>query len=280
MPELPEVESLRRSLSQVMVGTTVRLARLARADMLHRQPGSPRMPLAAGARVVALHRHGKQMAIEAERGGCLLVHLGMSGSLRLMPDAPTEERHVHACWCLERPDGSRVWLRHRDPRRFGWLESHADLDSVRTRSWSTLGPDALEIQAPILALRLKDTRRALKAVLLDQDRVAGLGNIYVDEALHRAQLHPCTRASSLQEPHVQRLAKCVRQVLQKAVQLGGSTIQDHRTADGSWGSFQRLHQVYGRAGEACLGCASPLQGTRVVQRATVFCPVCQPRRPR
>lgn len=262
-----------------MVGATIRQARLVRADMLHRQPGSPRMPLAVGARVVALHRHGKQMAVESDRGDCLLVHLGMSGSLRLMTEEPAQERHIHASWCMERPDGSRVWLRHRDPRRFGWLESHADLRSVHTHSWKCLGPDALCIDDASLVRCLEGTRRALKAVLLDQGRIAGLGNIYVDEALHRSGLHPCTRTTSLRERHVRRLAPSIRWVLRKAVDMGGSTIQDHRTADGSWGSFQRLHRVYGRAGEDCLTCASPLRSTRVVQRATVFCPMCQPRRP-
>lgn len=278
MPELPEVESLRRALQPDLIGSVVRQARLLRPDMLHRGEGGPPMPLPVGARIRDAHRHGKQLAIETEAHGCLLVHLGMSGSLRRMPDEPSGERHVHASWCLQRVDGSLFWLRHRDPRRFGWLESHRDMASVHRRCWNALGPDALDVNASALTLCLAGSARPLKAALLDQERVAGLGNIYVDETLFRAQLHPAIRAGSLRPNHVQRLAQCIRTVLQKAVAMGGSTIQDHRTADGTWGSFQRLHRVYGRLGLPCQTCGTPLRGLRITQRATVFCPRCQPRR--
>lgn len=278
MPELPEVESLRRALQPDLAGSVVRQARLLRPDMLHRNEGGPPVPLPVGARVRDAHRHGKQLAIETEAHGCLLVHLGMSGSLRRMPDEPSGERHVHACWCLERTDGSMFWLRHRDPRRFGWLESHGDMPSVRRRCWSALGPDALNVDASALGSCLAGSRRPLKAALLDQERVAGLGNIYVDESLFRAGLHPLVQAGSLRSMQVRRLAECIRWVLRKAVAMGGSTIQDHRTADGTWGSFQRLHRVYGRAGLPCLKCGNALKGLQVTQRATVFCPRCQSRR--
>lgn len=280
MPELPEVESLRRALARQLVGAVVREARLPRPDMLHREPDAPSMPLTPGAHVTALHRHGKQLVIESRGGGCLLVHLGMSGSLRLLPSEPEGERHVHAWWRFDRADGGTCCLRHRDPRRFGWLESHADLESVRSRRWSLLGPDALQVSVHELGPRLLAARRPLKAALLDQGCVAGLGNIYVDEALFRARLHPATRTHTLRAEHVRRLVRSVRSTLRKAVELGGSTIQDHRTADGSWGSFQRLHRVYGRAGEPCTVCGTALRGTRLVQRATVSCPSCQPRRVR
>ena len=279
MPELPEVESLRRSLEVQLRGAVVRSACIARRDMLHRNADAPATPLPPGCRIRALHRHGKQLVIEGSEG-CLLVHLGMSGSLRIVDGEtpPADERHVHAHWTLTCGDGRVRTFRHRDPRRFGWLESHDDLASVKAACWSQLGPDALDVQAGQLVERLAGTRRAIKSALLDQSVVAGIGNIYVDESLFRARVHPCLRADRLDGTGVKRLAACIRAVLGKAVELGGSTIQDHRTADGGWGSFQRLHRVYGRDGQPCVACGTPLRRTLVQQRATVFCPICQ-RRP-
>lgn len=280
MPELPEVESLRRSLEARLRGAEVRSACVNRPDMLHRNARAPATPLPPGSRVQALHRHGKQLVIEGSHGS-LLVHLGMSGSLRIVEgDAPpADERHVHAFWVLACTDGRTRTLRHRDPRRFGWLESHADLASVHAACWSLLGPDALQVPVDRLAERLAGTRRAIKSALLDQSVIAGVGNIYADESLFHARLHPCARTDRLGVHDLRSLATRIRAVLHKAVELGGSTIQDHRTADGGWGSFQRLHRVYGRDGQPCTRCASTLRRVLVQQRATVFCPVCQ-RRPR
>jgi formamidopyrimidine-DNA glycosylase len=204
----------------------------------------------------------------------------MSGSMRLLDQPPVGETHVHAWWRLEPANGSMFWMRHRDPRRFGWLESHASLASVRERRWSLLGPDALGVTVDALNACLAGTRRPLKSALLDQTCVAGLGNIYVDEALFRAGLHPCTRTHRLQERHVRDLAHAITSILRKAVERGGSTIQDHRGADGTWGSFQKLHRVYGRAGLPCVRCGTSLRRRLVSQRTTVFCPDCQPMRPR
>ena len=278
MPELPEVESLRRSIETRLRDAVVRSACVARRDMMHPAAGAAAVPLQPGCRILALHRHGKQLVIEGSEG-CLLVHLGMSGSLRIVDGEtpPADEKHVHAIWTLVCTDGRTRTLRHRDPRRFGWLESHADLASVRRSCWNLLGPDALHVQAEQLTERLAGTRRAVKSALLDQSVVAGIGNIYADESLFRAGVHPCRRTDRLDAGTLVQLAASVRSVLGKAVELGGSTIQDHRTADGAWGSFQRLHRVYGRAGQPCTTCGQALRRTLVQQRATVFCANCQRR---
>ena len=262
------------------MGNVVAQVHVDRPDIVHAETDAPHTPLQPGCRIVALHRHGKQMVIETRSHGCMLVHLGMSGSMRLLDQPPVGETHVHAWWRLEPANGSMFWMRHRDPRRFGWLESHASLASVRERRWSLLGPDALGVTADALNACLAGTRRPLKSALLDQTCVAGLGNIYVDEALFRAGLHPCTRTHRLQERHVHDLARAITSILRKAVERGGSTIQDHRGADGTWGSFQKLHRVYGRAGLPCVRCGSSLRRRLVSQRTTVFCPDCQPTRPR
>lgn len=274
MPELPEIESLRRALEPSLVGATVHAVHLFRADMMHRAAGAPARPLAVGDSIRALHRHGKQLVIESRAGACLLVHLGMSGSLRLLRQVDEPETHVHARWDL-RSGRDAFSLRHRDPRRFGWLESHASLESVHERAWSTLGPDALSVTATDLEDAIGTSMRSIKALLLDQARIAGLGNIYVDELLFRRRVHPLMPARTV--PDVPELAHEIRSVLREAVELGGSTIRDHRTAEGRQGSFQEHHGVYGRAGLPCLRCGALLRSIQVSQRTTVFCPRCQPR---
>ncbi len=277
MPELPEIESLRRSL-RPMIGSRVVRGCVHRADMV--LPDGA-VPLPKGARIRALHRHGKQLVLETLDHGCLVVHLGMSGSLRLVAEAdePPRDSHVHARWVLESPDGSRCTLLHRDPRRFGWLEVHPDLEHVRTVWRDRLGPDAMDPPVAALLDAFAVTRRAVKAVLLDQSVIAGIGNIYADEALFRARVHPFNPACAMERSAGLRLVKAIRWVLQRAIEHGGSTIRDHRTADGRWGSFQRMHRVYGRGGQPCFRCGNTLRLTRLLQRATVFCPACQPRGP-
>lgn len=283
MPELPEVESLRRDLEARILGARVERAHLLRSDVLHRSAGGPEIPLPDGSVVTRLARHGKQLVVETADHGCLLVHLGMSGSLRVVSDADAhaidQERHVHARWALRTRQGALIHVRHRDPRRFGWLESHPTMRSIVETCWNQLGPDALDVQASHLLAAFADSRRVLKSALLDQSVTAGIGNIYVDESLFRAGLHPCTQVHRLKADQVDRLATIIRTVLHQAVARGGSTIQDHRTADGGWGSFQKLHKVYGRAGQPCATCKAPLRSMLVQQRMTVFCKVCQPRRP-
>ena len=261
-----------------MIGSRVVHACVHRADMV--LPNGA-MPLPKGARIRALHRHGKQLVLETRRHGCVVVHLGMSGSLRLVAEAqePPRDPHVHARWVVESPGGSRLALLHRDPRRFGWLETHPDLASVHQAWRGRLGPDALDPSVARLADAFARTQRAVKAVLLDQSVIAGIGNIYADEALFRARVNPLQAACVLEHPACLRLVKAIRWVLRRAVEHGGSTIRDHRTADGRWGSFQRLHRVYGRGGQPCFRCGNTLESTRLQQRATVFCPTCQPGRP-
>lgn len=274
MPELPEIESLRRSLS-VLVGARVTRSCVHRADMVL-PAGS--QPLPGGCSIVGLHRHGKQLAVETRRHGCLVVHLGMSGSLRLVEEGVVRrDRHVHAEWSLRCVDGTRRVLLHRDPRRFGWLEVLGSLASVRDAWSSALGPDGLGVRESDLEAVMRRTSRAVKAVLLDQAALAGVGNIYADESLFRARIHPARPGCRLSRTEISRLVHVIRTVLRKASDLGGSTIRDHRGLDGRWGSYQRLHHVYGRGGLPCRRCGSPLRTMAIQQRSTVFCGRCQPK---
>lgn len=293
VPELPEVEHLRRSLVPFVEGARVVRAQLHRSDILDRSAVSSRISardaLLFNRRITAIKRHGKQLALLTNDGtgagpgdgptdgAVLCVHLGMSGQLTLA-DADcvvTRQNHQHAEWLLQLSDGSQVKLIFRDPRRFGglWcLPCRAALDE----RWAKLGPDALAISTDALAGAVGRARRAIKSVLLDQSLVAGVGNIYADEALFRSSIAPHRLAASLSPTEVHSLAKAVRKILTEAVNRGGSTVSDYVDAKGTPGSFQHSHHVYGRAGLKCDRCREVLASGRLGGRTTVWCPRCQP----
>lgn len=286
MPELPEVETVRRALAAALSGAEVIAASLHRRDILRPADRGvdPSEALLAGATLARFHRRGKQLVMEAADGRALLVHLGMSGRLLLhrsgrpAPSLP----HTHAHWTIRGPTGA-YRLEFVDPRRFGWLRALRSTDLAA--AWEALGPDALELSAADLAEAMHRSRRAIKALLLDQSMIAGVGNIYADEALHRLGLHPSLRCDALVD-RAGRIATALRAVLRSAVELGGSTVRDYRDPAGDFGSFQLRHRVYGRHGEPCRTCARHGRRTLirrmvVAGRGTWFCPVCQPapRRP-
>jgi formamidopyrimidine-DNA glycosylase len=273
VPELPEVETIRRGLERVLPGRRIVQAHLKRPDIC-RGPGDHRCrawDLLLGATFDALQRCGKQLALVGTDGRVLVVQLGMTGQLRIITNQTKRPRdHVHAEWLLD--DGSRLVFR--DPRRFGRLTALASTAALRER-WSQLGPDALAVTGRQLAAALRESRRAIKAGLLDQRAVAGVGNIYADESLFRARIRPDRLCTTLAGRDYSRLAAAIRQTLELAVWAGGSTLRDYTMATGEPGKAQQGHLVYGRGGEACPKCRGPLAATRLAQRATVFCPACQ-----
>lgn len=272
MPELPEVETLRRSLEPHLVGARVLSAELLRPDICDPPPRDAPAALLAGATIERLDRRGKQMALIARDGRALVVQLGMTGTVIFSRDAE-HAPHTHARWTLDR--GS---LRFTDPRRFGGL-SHFDSAAALLHKWQTLGPDAL-LTAPTelgrhLAENLARSHRPIKSALLDQSVLAGVGNIYADEALFRCGIPPRTRASRLRAPHHDMLARAVHEVLRSAVDHGGSTLRDYTDGLGRAGGAQLHHAVYGRGGEPCISCGTALRSAQVAQRTTVWCPKCQ-----
>ncbi len=273
MPELPEVETIRLALEPHVVGRT-----FERVEILDPRLVRPFEPLAVaaeleGERVAALERRGKYLLLRFESGRVLLIHLRMTGSLRHARDGQLgDDPYRRAVVTLD--DGSDV--AYRDVRRFGtWnlLEPEKVDDYLGRR----LGGEPLErtFTAKRLGERLAGRRAPLKAALLDQRTVAGLGNIYVDEALWRARLHPLREAGRLDGDELRRLAKGIRESLRAGLARQGASLRDYSTPDGSRGRAQERFRVYGRAGEPCPRCGTPIDKIRVGGRGTWYCPDCQ-----
>ncbi len=280
MPELPEVETVRRSAERFLVGRRVVSVRLSRRDIVKGETG--RRALLDGARIASVVRHGKNLGIVSDDGRALGVHMGMTGQLLCLPSGMRAKQtdHVHAQWRLEgeSDDGvEAVRLLFRDPRRFGGLETFESARAMHERSWARLGPDAATATGEQLGAALGRSIRAVKAGLLDQAAVAGIGNIYADESLFAARVHPLKACAELSAQEWDRLATEVRRVLAEAIEAGGSTLRDYRSATGESGWFQVQHLVYGRSGQACAACGGALERLSVAQRTTVACPTCQVR---
>lgn len=267
MPELPEVETVRRRLEPVLTGRTLHVVTIS--DPRLTRPYEPEEIAAElqGERVAEVGRRGKYLLLRFASGRVLLVHLRMTGGFLLRPG--THERAV-----LELDDGTRV--AYRDVRRFGtWLllEPHEEEPYLAER----LGEEPLDtlFTAALLGERLRRRRAPIKAALLDQRTVAGLGNIYVDEALWRARIHPLRPAETLDRNDLRRLHRAIRAALEAGIARQGSTLRDYRQPDGSSGAMQHEFKVYGRDGEPCDRCGTPIAKTRVSGRGTWFCPTCQ-----
>lgn len=287
MPELPEVQTIVSQLAPALTGARIESVRIVRGDII-RQGRRELTIHGPGSSVVRVDRTGKRLIFHLT-DAILVVHLGMSGRLTLEPNDAPIMKHTHL---RIRFHDRNDELRFRDPRRFGgvWFipnpaqasRKHASRAVTKAAiELSPLGPDALSIQAKGLREVLR-RRRQIKALLLDQRAISGLGNIYCDEALHRAGIHPITPASELTAAQIRQLAKCIRATLRSAIRAGGSTLRDYRDADGAEGWFQVHHRVYGREGKPCqrrrgaARCGALIERARVAGRSTHTCPNCQP----
>ncbi len=278
MPELPEVETVRRGLAPPLEGERLKTVTLNRGDL--RFPFPPNFAARlTGARIDRLNRRAKYLLGELDTGETLLMHLGMSGSFRLEEavsgafahSRPLDPKHDHVVF--ETEEGKRVVFN--DPRRFGFMTLIGkDEPSPYLEG---LGPEPLSnsFNAPALSGAMAGKRSPVKAVLLDQRVVAGLGNIYVCEALFRAKISPRRLAKNIGPARAERMAGPVKAVLNEAVEAGGSSLRDHAATDGTLGYFQHGFRVYGREGEPCRVCGTPIR--RLVQsgRSSFYCPSCQ-----
>ncbi len=282
MPELPEVETVRRGLEPVMTGHRIARADIRRPDLRFPFPAQMAERL-TGKRVDRLRRRSKYILADLSSGETLLVHLGMSGRMLISGamigsfhhEHPAPEKHDHVV--LDLDDGARVTFN--DARRFGAMDLMATAEAETHPLLASLGPEPFGngFSEDYLAGRLRGRATPIKAALLDQRLVAGLGNIYVCEVLHRARLHPARSAGSLQSDEVARLVPLIREVLAEAIEAGGSSLRDYRQAGGELGYFQHSFRVYDREGQVCAtpGCGATVG--RIVQsgRSSFFCPRCQ-----
>jgi len=273
MPELPEVETIRLALEPHVVGRTFERVRILDSRLV--RPFEPPAVAAEleGERVAALERRGKYLLVRFESGRVLLIHLRMTGSLRHGAGGQLkDDPYRRAVVTLD--DGSDV--AYRDVRRFGTWHL-LEPDEVDGYLGQRLGREPLErtFTAKRLGNRLANRRAPLKAALLDQRTVAGLGNIYVDEALWRARLHPLREAGSLDDDELRRLMTAIRQSLRAGLARQGASLRDYSTPDGGRGRAQESFRVYGRAGEPCPRCGTPVDKIRAGGRGTWYCPSCQ-----
>ena len=282
MPELPEVETVRRGLDPAMTGQVIARAEVNRPDL--RWPLPPRMAdRLTGARVIALRRRSKYILADLDTGETLLIHLGMSGRMLVsgvtigdyVHDHAAPQKHDHVV--LHMAQGARVTFN--DPRRFGAMDLLPTATAAQHPLLAAIGPEPFgnDFHEDYLLRALRDRRTPIKAALLDQHLVAGLGNIYVCETLYRARISPLRLARDLTAAQARGLVPVIRDVLAEAIEAGGSSLRDFRQADGELGYFQHRFDVYGRAGEPCCtpGCDATI--TRVVQagRSSFLCPTCQ-----
>jgi formamidopyrimidine-DNA glycosylase len=273
MPELPEVEAVRRSLEPAILGRRIVAIETLRADYL--TPRDAPLACIVGHAFARTLRHGKKLFCALDDGQTLLFHLGMTGFIEVVAADTPPEPHTHVVLALAE---HRV-LRMSDPRRFGGLWYYPSLDAaLQQEVIGKMGPDALALTAADLAGWRDAPRTAtLKARLMNQRDIAGLGNIYVDESLWRAGLHPLQRVRRLQAAEIRRLVAAIHALLSRSIAFGGTTIRDFRNTDRQPGAFGRKLHVYGRGGQPCHRCRTLLAQALVAGRTTVHCPRCQRR---
>lgn len=282
MPELPEVETVRRGLLPVMEGQRIRRTTVNRPDLRWPFPDGMADRL-SGVTINCLRRWSKYILADLSSGETLIMHLGMSGRVlisgdpqgRFHHDHPASEKHDHVVFDME--SGARITFN--DPRRFGAMDLSATDDVEHHKMLRSIGPEPLgnEFHGGYLVRKLKDRNTPIKSALLDQTLVAGLGNIYVCEALFRTGISPMRKAMNISEKRVASLVPVIRDVLEEAIEAGGSSLRDYRQTDGELGYFQHRFKVYDREGLPCMtdGCTGTVARKVQSGRSSFYCPVCQ-----
>ncbi|MGB7438810.1 MAG: bifunctional DNA-formamidopyrimidine glycosylase/DNA-(apurinic or apyrimidinic site) lyase [Candidatus Acidiferrum sp.] len=274
MPELPEVETIARGLQREVAGQQIVSVTLGKTDFMDNPEAIERE--LAGRSILRVERYGKFMLLRLsvsdakfnEGEAALLVHLGMTGSLIPVPVSAPHEKHTHVVMLL----GDGRELRYVDPRRFGRMAYLAG--DALAKELQRFGADPLEADVEEFARRIHRQAR-IKALLLDQSVIRGVGNIYADESLWKAKIHPAQLGARIKHEQVGKLYTALQQVLQKAILLRGSSISSFLDADGVPGEYQHHHRVYGREGKPCYRCKTPIRRIIVAGRSSHFCPSCQ-----
>ena len=282
MPELPEVETVKAALVPVMAGGVISHADIRRPDLRYPLPENL-ADFLCGAPVEYVRRRAKIILIGVRRS-VMMLHLGMSGSVRISAHKPNAMPHDHIELEVQK-DGQSWWVTLNDPRRFGYIDLVPEEGFASHKSIASLGPEPVAIEGDKLMGALLDlsylnealggAKAPIKSFLLDQSKIAGLGNIYVCEALYRAGISPRRRAHSVKGVRASRLLPAIQSVLREAIAQGGTSLRDHKQPDGKLGYFVQSLAVYGRQGEPCHACATPIVSIRQSGRASFYCPHCQ-----
>lgn len=277
MPELPEVETVKETLKQLVIGKTIKSVVIHWPKMIkHPDDQAKFQALLKGETIREIKRRGKFLCFYLDEA-VLISHLRMEGRYSFAPHPELEpiDAHTHIIFLFT--DGSE--LRYRDVRKFGTMHVFKKGEEFSTPPLLLLGPEPLseDFQFDVLQKKLSGTTRTIKAALLDQTIVVGLGNIYVDEALYRARIHPETAANRVSRQKMARLVTAIKETLSEAVKMGGSTVRTYLNGQGRMGMFQQKLFVYGREGEPCKTCGRPIKKIKLGGRGTHFCPACQRR---
>jgi len=270
MPELPEVETTRRGIEPYLRGQTIEKI-IVRQTSLRWPVSATLVKRTRHAHIEQVSRRAKYLLIRTDKG-TLVIHLGMSGSLRIVRDNAPPGPHDH----IDMLVGSSTTLRYKDPRRFGawlWTEDKPESHPLLGK----LGPEPLsdDFSGDYFFNHSRGRKLAIKSFLMDSHVVAGIGNIYASEALFRAGIHPARAAGRISRQRYMKLVDAVKQVLTEAIRQGGTTLRDFSNGEGKPGYFQQSLNVYGQSGEPCPVCATPIRETRTGQRSTFYCPHCQ-----
>lgn len=281
MPELPEVETVRRGIESRVVGRLIEKVEVGRERSVRRVGKEAVIHGLSGATVTSARRRGKYLLCDLDTGDEMMIHLRMSGRVLVEPAGTSRPPHTHVVMHLAPRNGVQDEMWFVDPRTFGEVVVYDPAHTAEVLpELARLGVDPIvdEFNADVLGQRLANKRGALKPLLLNQHVVAGIGNIYADEILHRAGLRHSRTVDSLSRARIARLAQCITDVLAEAIDLGGSTLADTQYVDieGQVGSFQENHRVYARAGQGCITCGkASIRKVVVAGRSTSFCPKCQ-----
>lgn len=272
MPELPEVETVLRGLRPVMKGQCFAEVTLNRPDLRYPFP-EKFVDRLKGSIVTNLTRRAKYLVFNLDSGESMIVHLGMSGRVQICTDEYIAKSHDHAVFQMS----NGVTVSYNDPRRFGFIDLCSQLEFIRYKSFVNLGPEPLnnDFHANYLWKKASERKCPIKSFLLDQTVIAGLGNIYVCEALFQVGLDPRMETRSLTKNTCKKLIFSIQDVLEKAIFAGGSTLKDYQQVTGEIGYFQHQFQVYGREGEDCYRCQTIIQRITQSGRSTFYCPRCQ-----
>jgi formamidopyrimidine-DNA glycosylase len=272
MPELPEVETIVRGLQKTVVGKKIKSIKMIFPGIV-KQDAKKFKKNVDKSEIRRVRRQGKYILIDLSNGNTILAHLGMTGNFLLVKSSSPRNKHNHL---IIRFYETRKELRYNDQRKFGKIKSFPTSKEESVSELKKLGPEPLNISAPDFINLFQKRKGRIKSALLNQQIIAGLGNIYADESLFEAKIHPAQKIDKLSLQELKRLHQAIQIVLRKAIKAGGSSIENYYNVNGEIGSFQLQHKVYGREGLPCKRCGTKIKRIKISQRSSYFCPKCQP----